>query len=415
MMKLFWPFATRRDAPISQAFGARPEVYEPLTGRPGHSGIDFAVPVGTPVRCMAPTEGHVVQTDRNGVGLLGIYVLVEHEPFGEYDKGYQTLYAHLDQRRMHHGMQVSPGQHLGLSGNTGNSTGPHLHAGFKDLRYRSDPAKFNGYLDFAPFLCKNDEDVGVDAYVVRNPRIRDLYGLDEAPGVAGDDGNVNWTSVGPSQKARDRAAMNQGAPPSAQDPLPLPDELQAKRYAPGPVQQIKALGKVSSRDGAGTAAAKHVVREASQLGRIAASVAMIVTVAGSALGLTPEHINLFRNLASAVAVTEGVPVPVEAQILDAVEPQSVPAPVEHEPTPFAVETPEIALPAPSVRQAFVAPPFRIRMTPDQETGVILHVIRTGQLVEVLDETADGYWYKVVYHPEGYAPVTGWVYRDGVAE
>ncbi|MDJ1134353.1 peptidoglycan DD-metalloendopeptidase family protein [Streptomyces iconiensis] len=83
----------------------------------GHTGQDFAVDTGTPVRSVGP--GVVVST---GCGdAFGNQIVVRHHD------GYYTQYAHLSRLQAGQGEKVDAGQRLGLSGNTGNSTGPHLH------------------------------------------------------------------------------------------------------------------------------------------------------------------------------------------------------------------------------------------------------------------------------------------------
>lgn len=98
----------------------------PLTSRFGrrwgghHSGVDWAVPVGTPVR--AALGGTVARARWNAVtGRTGLGVLLSH------DGHRNTYYGHLSQLRVQPRDQVAKGQIIGLSGNTGNSTGPHLH------------------------------------------------------------------------------------------------------------------------------------------------------------------------------------------------------------------------------------------------------------------------------------------------
>ncbi|MGW7516119.1 peptidoglycan DD-metalloendopeptidase family protein [Streptomyces sp. NPDC054796] len=82
-----------------------------------HTGQDFAVPTGTPVRAVGP--GTVVST---GCGdAFGNQIVLRHED------GYYTQYAHLSLLQVRDGDRVRAGQRIGLSGNTGNSTGPHLH------------------------------------------------------------------------------------------------------------------------------------------------------------------------------------------------------------------------------------------------------------------------------------------------
>ncbi|MFM9451123.1 peptidoglycan DD-metalloendopeptidase family protein [Streptomyces europaeiscabiei] len=82
-----------------------------------HTGQDFAVPIGTPVRAVG--AGRVVKVSCGGP--FGIEIVVEHED------GYYTQYAHLAAVTVDQGERVAPGQWIGQSGTTGNSTGPHLH------------------------------------------------------------------------------------------------------------------------------------------------------------------------------------------------------------------------------------------------------------------------------------------------
>jgi murein DD-endopeptidase MepM/ murein hydrolase activator NlpD len=104
----------------------------PLVGRltqgshAGHVAIDFGVPTGTPVR--ATIEGRVIEAgwDSRGYGNL---VVVENG-------SYQTYYAHLSEIPVAVGQAVQAGEVIGLSGNTGNSTGPHLHY---EIRYGGRP------------------------------------------------------------------------------------------------------------------------------------------------------------------------------------------------------------------------------------------------------------------------------------
>ncbi|MFF4973061.1 M23 family metallopeptidase [Streptomyces sp. NPDC001083] len=82
-----------------------------------HTGQDFAVPVGTPVRAVG--AGRVVRVSCGGA--FGIAVEVEH-PDGD-----RTRYAHLADVTVERGRRVAAGEWIGQSGTTGNSTGPHLH------------------------------------------------------------------------------------------------------------------------------------------------------------------------------------------------------------------------------------------------------------------------------------------------
>ncbi|MFF9162597.1 M23 family metallopeptidase [Streptomyces longwoodensis] len=82
-----------------------------------HTGQDFAVGSGTPVRAVGPGT---VRVTTCGDG-FGNQVLVRHRD------GYFTQYAHLSRIDVRKGQKVRAGQLLGLSGATGNVTGPHLH------------------------------------------------------------------------------------------------------------------------------------------------------------------------------------------------------------------------------------------------------------------------------------------------
>ncbi|MGW1793302.1 M23 family metallopeptidase [Streptomyces tubercidicus] len=87
-----------------------------------HSGQDFVVPSGTAVK--AAHAGTVVKAGPNGGGdgpAYGNAIVIKH------DDGMYTQYAHLSQINVSVGQQVGTGEKIGLSGSTGNSSGPHLH------------------------------------------------------------------------------------------------------------------------------------------------------------------------------------------------------------------------------------------------------------------------------------------------
>lgn len=91
-----------------------------------HSGIDLSVAVGTPV--MAANGGRVIFAGWNSFG-YGNTIVLAHGP-------YTTLYGHLDGFNVGCGQDVAPGQIIGYSGNSGNSSGPHLHF---EIRYNDIP------------------------------------------------------------------------------------------------------------------------------------------------------------------------------------------------------------------------------------------------------------------------------------
>lgn len=100
---------------ITSYFGRRPD---PFTGVPSsHSGIDLAVPLGTPIR--SSMAGRVVYAGFSNI--YGNYVIINH------GNGYQTLYGHMYKILTRVGQYIEQGTQIGLVGSTGYSTGPHLH------------------------------------------------------------------------------------------------------------------------------------------------------------------------------------------------------------------------------------------------------------------------------------------------
>lgn len=86
----------------------------------GHNGVDLAAPQGTPV--LAAAGGHVIVAKTGGYnGGYGNMIIISH------DKGIQTVYAHLRDIYITSGQTVAQGQTIGEVGNTGRSSGSHLH------------------------------------------------------------------------------------------------------------------------------------------------------------------------------------------------------------------------------------------------------------------------------------------------
>jgi LysM repeat protein len=100
--------------------------------RRGHTAIDIAVPLGTPV--MAADRGTVVYAGWNPTG-YGFRVVIDH------GIDYLTLYAHLSDIYVEAGQVVGKGQVIGASGANGNVTGPHLHFEIRDFGRLVDPLK----------------------------------------------------------------------------------------------------------------------------------------------------------------------------------------------------------------------------------------------------------------------------------
>ena len=126
--------------PITQIFGVRKETYsrfscrlENGTKKPleGHNGIDFGTPVGEPL--LSPHNGRVIKVsfDQNG---YGNYVKIENEEEG-------SVLAHLEKVTVQVGFVLRIGDVVGTTGNTGWSTGAHLHWGY----YRKPRQRDNGF------------------------------------------------------------------------------------------------------------------------------------------------------------------------------------------------------------------------------------------------------------------------------
>lgn len=127
-----WPLATIR---VTQYFGNTSFAASGAYNGQGHNGVDFAASIGTPVK--AVLGGTVQEINQGAVKLCqyGKWVLVKH------DNGLTSLYAHLSSISVAKGQRVTAGQTVGLSGDTGYATGPHLHL----TLYVSSAVTFKNY------------------------------------------------------------------------------------------------------------------------------------------------------------------------------------------------------------------------------------------------------------------------------
>lgn len=117
---------------ISSPFGDR---IHPVTKiRTPHRGVDLAVPTGTNV--FSPADGTVASVWTDDTCGRGIRI--------SHTDGFETVYCHLSQQLVSIGDTVSAGCQIGNSGNTGRSTGPHLHYGIKQNGTYINPNKFMG-------------------------------------------------------------------------------------------------------------------------------------------------------------------------------------------------------------------------------------------------------------------------------
>jgi hypothetical protein len=97
----------------------------------GHTGIDLGISDGTPLRSLF--DGVVERVVDYGAENIGKGVIVR------FADGSQGIYGHMSRIIVKEGQRISEGDKLGLSGNTGFSTGPHLHFGLKEDGSFVDP------------------------------------------------------------------------------------------------------------------------------------------------------------------------------------------------------------------------------------------------------------------------------------
>jgi len=134
---------------ITQKFGENPQIYKQF-GMAGHNGLDFRTrfvdsPMGRRY-VVAALDGKVIEAKYGRKG-YGNYVRLEHE--GEA----QTVYGHNTKLYVKTGDEVKAGDRIALSGNTGFSSGPHVHFGFRPKGWRDNYDNgFYGYVDPLPYL-----------------------------------------------------------------------------------------------------------------------------------------------------------------------------------------------------------------------------------------------------------------------
>ncbi len=119
--------------------------YGPRWGR-FHAGTDFRVKVGDSIRSAFDGKVRITKMGKGKKG-YGYFIVVRH------DNGLETLYAHLSKILVNPDQVVKAGEIVGLGGNTGRSTGPHLHFEMRFLGNAFDSRKI---VDFDKFVVYND-------------------------------------------------------------------------------------------------------------------------------------------------------------------------------------------------------------------------------------------------------------------
>ena len=125
------PIGADWESRVTSEFGGR---IDPISHRPkNHTGMDMAVPTGTPIRAALPGT---VTVSKYNAGGYGYYVMIDH------GNGLATLYGHCSRLLVRAGQTVEAGDIIALSGSTGRSTGPHLHFEVCVHGERTDPRKY---------------------------------------------------------------------------------------------------------------------------------------------------------------------------------------------------------------------------------------------------------------------------------
>jgi len=120
---------------ITSPFGYR---QNPFTGGMSfHSGVDLRASMNTPV--LAARDGIIKQTGT--LEIYGHFIIIDH------DGGYQSVYAHLNEILVSAGDTVSAGDRIALSGNSGISTGPHLHFEIRRDGKAVDPSRLTSFYE----------------------------------------------------------------------------------------------------------------------------------------------------------------------------------------------------------------------------------------------------------------------------
>lgn len=225
-----WPL-TSRDQRITDGFG--PRIPPCAVCSSNHRGQDFAGTEGEPVAAIA--NGKVVEVvPVPGASTLGAYIVLEHQIDG---KTVHSVYAHLvsGSVTVRVGDEVATGMQIGKLGNTGASTGPHLHLEILVNRLHVDPLAFlRTYADGNPVKIHTLPEIEWGGTVDGVPRDDAAEGWQppaQTPGV--DEGiPVNppgATETSPQQPSDTAPPEVVDTPPSEESPSPtLPDDMTAE-------------------------------------------------------------------------------------------------------------------------------------------------------------------------------------------
>lgn len=140
-----------------------------------HNGLDVKVYIGDTIRAAFSGKVRMVKYERRGYGQ---YVVIRHE------NGLETVYGHLSKQLVKEDQYVEAGEVIGLGGNTGRSTGSHLHFETRFLGQAINPALL---FDF------EKQDIVADSYLFQKGRNR--YRNNRNAGIITSDGDIQYYKV----------------------------------------------------------------------------------------------------------------------------------------------------------------------------------------------------------------------------
>ena len=134
---------------ITQSFGANPKIYAQF-GLKGHNGIDLRTRfIDSPLARRYVTAAHegIIEVVRADAGGYGTHIRLRGKD------GCMTIYGHLTKSYVSKGDKIKAGQRIGLTGNTGFSSGPHLHFEYRPSGWEKNVNNgYSGAVDPIPFL-----------------------------------------------------------------------------------------------------------------------------------------------------------------------------------------------------------------------------------------------------------------------
>ncbi|MDD5026823.1 MAG: M23 family metallopeptidase [Candidatus Peribacteraceae bacterium] len=155
---IFCPVAGEKgiDYRISQWFGERVSYYTRYGLKNGHNGIDLAIPIGTDL--YAPFDGYITYGNEGSSG-YGKFVTLISDPMGPQEIRKRVDLGHLSNSILGlAGTFVYSGTRIAMSGNTGDSTGPHVHITYKQLDKFNTTLHYDngskGALDVSSFILE---------------------------------------------------------------------------------------------------------------------------------------------------------------------------------------------------------------------------------------------------------------------